>query len=260
MNILAVGDVVNQCGLDMFCSSFYKLKKQYSVDFTIVDGENIRGAGLLPRDAEQLYQSGADVITLGNHALRKQEIRNFLDDREYILRPINFAPQLEGRGAGVYNVGGIKIKVINAIGRCYMDFVPDNPFFAVEDEIKTGREADITIVDFHAEATSEKIAMGYFLDGRVSAVFGTHTHVQTADHKILPKGTGYISDIGMTGVYQSVLGVKPEDSIAMFTGDFPQRLRPAEGPCTLCGALFEIDGRSGRCTAVRPIAVGEQEI
>jgi metallophosphoesterase (TIGR00282 family) len=198
-NVLAVGDVVGESGVDYLNRHLRSLKKTYSVDFTVVNGENAAGVGLLPRHADQIFDAGADVITLGNHTWNKMQIADYLDDNRYILRPDNYASPLPGRGYGVFDgPRGLRIGVINLMGRYELDSNLENPFTRA-DRILSQMDADLILVDFHAEASSEKLAFGYYLDGRASAVWGTHTHVPTADQGILPKGTGYCTDLGMTG-------------------------------------------------------------
>ncbi|MDP4108547.1 MAG: TIGR00282 family metallophosphoesterase [Bacillota bacterium] len=254
MNILAIGDIVGKSGLEMLNKHLRALKKLKDISFVIANGENANGLGLTKGQAEAIFSAGVDVITLGNHTFHVREIGRYLDENEFILRPANLAPQAPGRGAGVFWAGGVKIKVINLIGRCMMDFGPDNPFLEADRLIKDN-DAKITVVDFHAQATSEKNAMGYYLDGRVSAVFGTHTHVQTADERVNPKKTGYISDLGMTGPSVSVLGIRPEQSIAFFRGDLPPRFETAPGDAMLCGAIFEIDETNGLCLSVERVSI-----
>ena len=202
-NILAVGDVVAPQGLAYLRKKLPMLRKKYEAAFTVVNGENASNVGLTPQQAEDMLDAGADVITLGNHAFRQRSILNYLDDIPYILRPANYAPQNPGRGWGVFDSKLGHIGVINLIGRVNMDYGPDNPFLQIDKILPQMQEAKLILVDFHAEATSEKLAMGYMLDGRVTAVWGTHTHVPTADVQILPQGTGYITDLGMTGPKQS---------------------------------------------------------
>ena len=251
MKILAVGDIVSQPGLDTVNSLLRNIRKQYGIDFVIVNGENASGVGITPKQAEDIFASGADVITLGNHVFHKRQIVPYLDDCAYILRPANQAPQQPGRGYGIYDCLGYRLLVINLIGRCEMQFGPDNPFL-LADRILREQEGkyDIAVCEFHGSATSEKIAMGFYLDGRCSAVYGTHTHVQTADARVNPKGTGYITDLGMTGPLWSVLGIEPEQSIAMFRGDLTEYFRPAQGETALMGAVFEIDPSTGKCNSV----------
>ena len=247
LTVLAVGDVVAPSGLQFLSRHLRPLRKLHGVDFCVVNGENASMVGLTPTQADQIFDAGADVITLGNHTWNRREIVPYLADCRYILRPDNFAPQLPGRGWGVFETNAGPVTVVSLIGRCSMPFGPDNPFLRVESVLKAcGTKA--VLVDFHAEATSEKLAMGYLLDGRASAVWGTHTHVPTADCGVLPKGTGYVTDLGMTGPAISVLGVRPEQSIANFRGDLTSRFEAAPGPCKLESALFVIDMDTGRCT------------
>ncbi len=219
----------------------------------MVNGENAAGTGILPRQADEILDAGADVVTLGNHAFRRKEICPYLDDSPYILRPLNLAPQVPGRGWGEYETPMGSVLVVNLIGRCGMDFGPDNPFLMMDRILAETAEARIHLVDFHAEATSEKLAMGFMLDGKVTAVWGTHTHVPTADARVLPGGTGYITDLGMTGPKHSVIGIEPGLSISKFRGDVYSRYKAAGGSCWLCGAVFTVDKDTGRCTAVRQI-------
>ena len=213
--VLCIGDVVGNPGMDRIYRNLRQLKRDTHADFVIVNGENAAVVGLTPSQADEILSSGADVITLGNHSFGKREIIPFLEDSDQIIRPANYAPQLPGRGWNVYETRGGDLAVIELIGRCNMDYGPDNPFLMVEKILKQ-ITAKMILVEVHAEATSEKLAMGYMLDGRVSAVYGTHTHVPTADNRILPRGTGYVTDLGMTGPRDSVLGIRPELSIAKF--------------------------------------------
>ena len=246
LRVLAVGDVVGNPGMDRIRKSLRRLIRQTGADFTVVNGENASVVGITPRQAEDILDAGADVITLGNHSFSKREIVPYLDDTDRILRPANYAPQTPGQGWAVYETRFGPIGVIDLIGRCNMDYSPDNPFLLVEKILKK-LDTRLILVELHAEATSEKLAMGYMLDGRVSAVWGTHTHVPTADIRVLPRGTGYITDLGMTGPRESVLGIRPELSIARFRGDLPERYRWAEGETKLEGALFTIDAATGKC-------------
>ena len=246
LRVLAVGDVVGNPGMDRIRKSLRRLIQKTGADFTIVNGENASVVGITPRQAEDILDAGADVITLGNHSFSKREIVPYLDDTDRILRPANYAPQTPGQGWAVYETRFGPIGVIDLIGRCNMDYSPDNPFLLVEKILKK-LDTRLILVELHAEATSEKLAMGYMLDGRVSAVWGTHTHVPTADIRVLPRGTGYITDLGMTGPRESVLGIRPELSIARFRGDLPERYRWAEGDTKLEGALFTIDAATGKC-------------
>ncbi len=255
-NILAVGDVVGGAGLKYLRKVLPELRREYDAAFTVVNGENASDVGLTPDQAEDMFTAGADVVTLGNHAFRRKEICPYLDDSPYILRPLNLAPQVPGRGWGEYETPVGSVLVVNLIGRCGMDFGPDNPFLAIERLLKE-HAPRFVLIDFHAEATSEKLAMAYLLDGRVSALWGTHTHVQTSDGAVFPKGTGYITDLGMTGPAVSVLGVKAEQSIRMFMGDPYVPFSGASGPAKLECAVFTLDDATGLCTEVRALRIEE---
>ena len=244
--VLAVGDVVGNPGLDRISHSLRKLKRQVQADFVIVNGENAAVVGMTPRQGEDILDAGADVITMGNHTFAKREIVDYLEDCPQILRPANLAPQAPGKGWAVFDTKAGPVAVIDLIGRCNMDYGPDNPFLMAEKILKQV-DTKLVFVEIHAEATSEKLAMGYMLDGRVSAVWGTHTHVPTADAQVLPKGTGYVTDLGMTGPKHSVLGIRPELSIAKFRGDLTSRYQWADGPTKLEAVLFTIDTATGKC-------------
>ncbi len=255
--VLAVGDVVGNPGMERIRRSLRYLKRKTEADFVIVNGENASVVGLTPDQAEDIFDAGADVITMGNHTWGKREIVPYMDDCAQILRPANYAPQVPGRGYAVYDTKAGNVAVIDLIGRCNMDYGPDNPFLMIE---KLLREIDakIILVEMHAEATSEKLAMGYLLDGRVSAVWGTHTHVPTADAQILPKGTGYVTDLGMTGPKISVLGIRPELSIQKFRGDLTERYRWADGPTKLEAVLFTIDSTTGKCKKAERVDLNDE--
>ena len=244
--VLAVGDVVGGPGMERIRRHLRQLKRSTGADFVVVNGENASVVGITPNQAEDILDAGADAITLGNHSFSKREITDYLDESPRIIRPANYAPQVPGRGWTVLESRLGPVTLIDLIGRCGMDYGPDNPFLLIEKILKEVKTKFI-LVELHAEATSEKLAMGYLLDGRVSAVWGTHTHVPTADARVLPKGTGYVTDLGMTGPKESVLGIQPELSIAKFRGDLPQRYRWAEGATKLEGVLFTLDGETGKC-------------
>lgn len=255
-NILAVGDVVGEGGLRHLERHLRALKKLKDIHFTVVNGENAAMVGLTRDDAERIFAAGADVITLGNHAFGKVQIADYLDDCPYILRPHNLGARMPGRGYGVYDCGRARIAVINLIGRCDLAFHADNPFKAADTLLQSAEKPTFTLVDFHAEATSEKLAMAYYLDGRVSALWGTHTHVPTADEEVFPKGMGYISDLGMTGAARSVLGIEPEQSVETFLGGLPGRYRePKGGTGKMQGAIFTLDDATGLCVGVERIDV-----
>ena len=255
--ILAVGDVVGNPGMDRIRRSLRYLKRKTNADFVVVNGENAAVVGLTPDQAEDIFDAGADVLTLGNHTFGKREIVPYLEDNSRILRPANFAPQAPGQGYGVYDSKVGPIAVIDLIGRCNMDYGPDNPFLMVDKLLKE-ISAKIILVEIHAEATSEKLAMGYMLDGRVSAVWGTHTHVPSADAQVLPNGTGYVTDLGMTGPMHSVLGIRPELSIAKFRGDLTQRYQWANGPTKIEAVLFTIDSETGLCRKAERVDLNDE--
>ena len=247
MKVLFIGDIVGSSGRDIVKDLLPQIKIENKVDVVIANGENAAGGnGLTERVANELFDNGVDFITLGNHAWDKKDILDFIDNEERIIRPANYPPGTPGKGHRIFTKHGIKLAIANLQGRIYMQplecpfRVMDNILLQLADQVK------IIIVDIHAEATSEKMAMGYYLDGRVSAVLGTHTHIQTADDKILPKGTGYITDVGMTGPYESILGVKKENIIARFLTQIPNRFEVATGTSQLNAVLVEIDDDTGK--------------
>lgn len=254
LRVLAVGDVVGEDGLRHLARTLRPLKKLKDIHFTVVNGENVQMTGLEPADADAIFAAGADVITLGNHTFGKARICPYLDENPYILRPANFGGRVPGRGCAVFDCGALRIRVLNLIGRQSMNNTAADPFTAA-DKLLSGERADFTLLDFHAEATSEKLAMAHYLDGRVSALWGTHTHVPTADEEVFPKGTGYLSDLGMTGPVRGVLGIRAEQSVEHFLGGLPGRYRSAGGPCKLQGAVFTLDSATGLCTAVERVDV-----
>ncbi|MBO4938180.1 MAG: YmdB family metallophosphoesterase [Oscillospiraceae bacterium] len=256
LKVLCVGDVVGNPGMDRVRRSLRYLKRKVNADFVIVNGENAAVVGMTPQQGEDILDAGADCITMGNHTFNKREIVSYLDDCPQIIRPANYAPQAPGRGWAEFDTRFGGIAVIDLIGRCNMDYGPDNPFLMVE-KILRQITAKIILVEIHAEATSEKLAMGYMLDGRVSAVWGTHTHVPTADAQILPGGTGYVTDLGMTGPKHSVLGIRPDLSIAKFRGDLTERYKWADGPTKMEAVLFTIDTATGRCKAAERVDLSE---
>ena len=244
--VLAVGDVVGGPGMERIRRHLRQLKRTTGADFVVVNGENASVVGITPSQAEDILDAGADAITLGNHSFSKREITAYLDESSRIVRPANYAPQVPGKGWTVLESRFGEVTLIDLIGRCNMDYGPDNPFLMIEKILKQV-DTKFILVELHAEATSEKLAMGYMLDGRISAIWGTHTHVPTADARVLPKGTGYVTDLGMTGPRESVMGIQPELSIGKFRGDLPERYRWAEGPTKLEGVLFTLDSQTGKC-------------
>jgi len=254
LKVLAVGDVVGDPGLERIRKSLRKLKRDTGADFVIVNGENASNVGMTPRQGDTIFDAGADVITMRNHTFSRREIIPYIEENRYVLRPANLPPQQPGRGWEIYESRCGDIAVIDLIGRVGMDYLPDNPFLLI-DKILKRIDTKIILVEIHAEATSEKLAMGYMLDGRVSAVWGTHTHVPTADPMILPKGTGYVTDLGMTGPAISVIGIQPKLSIDKFRGEMFQRYQSAEGPTKLNAVLFTIDAGTGKCTKVERVDI-----
>ena len=246
VKILDVGDVCGEPGHDYIEKNLKNYRRANAIDFVVANGENANVVGVTPRQVDTMLRSGVDVVTLGNHTWTRTELRPYLEERSRILRPANFAPQCPGRGIGVFKTSFGDVCVLNLIGRFTLDGNTDNPFVIADGYMEEIKEK-IILVDFHAEGTSEKRAMGFMLDGRASAVWGTHTHVQTSDAEVLPKGTGYITDLGMTGAASSVLGIDPEQSIGKFFGDPPRRYESAKGPVKLEGCIFEIDPETGRC-------------
>ncbi len=256
MRVLCIGDVVGSRGCNFVREKLPQLKKFYSIDAVICNGENSAdGNGILPVSADSLFASGVDVITLGNHAFRRREIYSYLDESPFIIRPANY-PDSTTPGAGkcVLDMGRFRMTVVNLCGNVYSQDALDCPFKTM-DRILKEADTKIVIVDFHAEATGEKLALAHYLDGRVSAIFGTHTHVQTADEQILPHGTGYITDVGMTGATNSVLGVKSEIIIEKLKDKLPVRFEISEEPYKLDGVIFDIDNTSCKCTGVERISV-----
>ena len=254
MKILAVGDVVGSNGLEYLSSKLWSVRSSLNVDMCIVNGENASEIiGLGRGDAMKILDAGADVVTLGNHSFGRRDIYPLLDDTERIIRPANFAPGTPGIGYTIVRVGGCRVLCISLIGTVNM--TPESsPFYEADRILEREKGSyDVSVVDFHAEATSEKIALGRYLDGRVSVVFGTHTHVQTADEEIFPGGTAYITDIGMTGPTNGVIGVDADISIRKLMTHMPEHFRVAEGPCKARGALFEIDEQNGRATGIKRV-------
>lgn len=261
MRVLAVGDVCGKIGCVAAARILPALRRREQIDLVIINGENSAdGNGITPDSAEQLFSCGADVITGGNHTLRRKEIYSLLDENAFLLRPHNL-PAEYGKGYCLLDMGRTCAAVLNLSGRIYLEkSEATNPFLAADALLEQARNdgARLIFVDFHAEATSEKRALGIYLDGKITALFGTHTHVQTADAQILPHGTGYITDLGMTGPADSVLGVKPSIIInRLKTGD-PAKFELADGRCILNGCIFDVDSSSGKTTAIKPLYIQEE--
>lgn len=252
MRILTIGDVVSSQGCEYLRRTLRQLKRDYQAELVIVNGENSAvGNGITPGSAEALFEAGADVITLGNHALRRPEISRYLDEQEFIVRPVNYHPSAPGKGAVIVDKGSVSVAVINLQGAVYLDNIA-NPFEAIDAALEKAAAAGarIIVIDFHAEASSEKRAMGFYVDGRASVLFGTHTHVQTSDEQILPRGTGYITDLGMTGPFYSVLGIEPAIAIQKMKTNLPVRFQNPDGSCTVEGCFFEVDNKTGKTVQI----------
>jgi len=262
MRILFLGDVMGRAGREAVASRLPGLRSAWRLDLVVVNAENTTGgAGLSPDHAKVLLAAGADVLTLGDHAFDQKEMASFIDTEPRILRPLNYAKGAPGRGAGVFDAGrGRKVLVAQVLGRVFMKQPFDDPFSAIDAVLRShppGGMVQASLVDVHAEATSEKMGLGHFCDGRASVVVGTHTHVPTADTMILPGGTAYQSDAGMCGDYNSVIGMDKVEPLRRFiTGMARDRFAPADGPATLCGLMAETDDRTGLTTAVHPVREG----
>ncbi len=253
MKILCIGDVVSRIGRDMLFRYVEELKYSKEIDFVIANGENSNhGRGMTRNCYDEMKRAGVDAFTMGNHVWGAKDVINIMETEGDVVRPANLSPQVPGSGSVILSTkDGVKVGIINLIGQVNMQPPCNSPFDAAVCEIeKISKITPVIIVDFHAEVTSEKMAMGYYLDGKVSAVFGTHTHIQTADAKILPNGTGYITDLGMTGPSESVLGMNKTIIVNRFVTGMPQKFEIATGKGQFCGCIFTVDEESGRCTAV----------
>ena len=255
MRILAIGDVTSEGGVKHLEENLWRVRKEERIDFCVVNGENagfVTGAS--PEAAERIFMAGADCISGGNHTLRNKAAYSYLDSNDAILRPINFEGAA-GHGYTVLDCNGYKILVISAMGNVYIEPTLDNPYGYIDRALcrEEGRY-DFALLDIHAEATGEKLAIGYAYDGKINVIFGTHTHVQTADEQILPKGPGYITDLGMCGESGGVLGMDPEVVVKRMRTRLPEKFAVAKGRCVATGAIFDLDEKSGRVTAVKRIS------
>ena len=254
MRILAVGDVVGRSGRKAFCTYTPKLKQEKNIDLVIVNGENAaHGKGLTQSTFMELLSGGADIVTSGNHIWDNKDVLKIIDQEPFLIRPANYPEGTPGKGFCIYPHRSKTIGVINLSGRTFMP-VMDCPFVKATEIFKElNNTCDIIILDFHAEATSEKMSMGFFLDGKITAMFGTHTHIQTADARILPQGTAYITDLGMVGSYNSVLGIRPKEAIDKFLTAMPVKFEVAEGSCIYCGIILEIDNKTNKVTDIERV-------
>lgn len=261
MRLLFLGDLVGRSGRQAATDMLPGLVERHSIDFVIVNGENsAAGFGITEEILQDVLDAGADVVTTGNHVWDQRDTLVYIERQDRLLRPLNFPQGAPGRGANLFTArNGARVLVMNVMGRVFMDSL-DDPFLAVErvlDATPLGQVADAIVIDMHAEATSEKQALAHFVDGRASLVVGTHTHVPTADHQILPGGTAYMSDAGMCGDYDSVLGMEKDEPISRFLRKIPSgRFTPAMGEATVCGVAVEVDDASGLATAIEPVRLG----
>lgn len=259
MNILFVGDVVGRPGRRALARLLPDLKNRYDVSFTVVNGENAAGGlGITQKTAAEIFDSGADVITLGNHTFAKKDALSYCSQEPRLLRPQNYPPGVPGHGYGVFaSRDGTPVAVASILGRTFMDPV-DCPFRAADHILEQVRpQASVIVIDAHAEATSEKCALGRYLDGMASALIGTHTHVQTSDERVLPKGTAYITDAGMTGVVDSILGMDPDVVVGRFLTSVGSRFRLAEGPAALQGVVIHVDNITGRAEGITRVVAAD---
>jgi len=262
MRILFLGDVMGRAGRAAISDNLPRLRKDWRLDFVVVNGENAtNGAGLNEAHAKALLVAGADCLTLGDHAFDQRDMLSFIDSEPRILRPVNFAKDAPGKGYRLFNApGGRKVLVAQVLGQVFMKRPFDDPFSAIEPILKShprGGLAQAIIVDVHCEATSEKMAMGHYCDGRASLVVGTHTHVPTADAQVLPGGTGFLSDAGMCGDYNSVIGMDKAEPMRRFITGMPKaRFTPALGEATLSGVFVDTDDRTGIARSIRMVRVG----
>lgn len=254
MKILAVGDIVGESGVKKLKEQLPKIKKEKNIDFVITNGENsASGMGITEKNFNNIIEAGTNVITMGNHTWGKKEIFKFIDNPK-LLRPANYPKGVHGTGLGIYECNGKKIAVMNLMGRVDINILTENPFIMASDMVKEiQNKVDIIIMDFHAEATAEKIAMARYLDGKITILFGTHTHVQTADEQILPNGTAYITDLGMTGPKNSVIGMDIQASIKRFETTLPEKYKLAEGECIMNAVIFDIDDETNKVTKIERI-------
>jgi len=257
-NILVIGDVVGRCGRDILCEQLKTIKEEYEIDFTVVNGENATtGNGINEKYASLFFEWGADVITLGNHSFDKRDIEHLLETDRRIIRPLNLSPDLPGDGVTVIEKDGVYYAVINLIGQVFIEKESSSPFETLKKAVANVRrkyENPVIIVDFHAEATSEKQALAYHLEGEISAIYGTHTHVQTNDARILSGFTGYITDVGMTGSLDSVIGLEKEIGVGRFVGGEKKSFRWGETSPMINGAVFTVDENTGETKKIKLIS------
>ncbi|MEG0615051.1 MAG: TIGR00282 family metallophosphoesterase [Oscillospiraceae bacterium] len=258
MNLLFVGDIVGKSGCDFFAKKLYTIKKDYNIDITVVNGENsAQGNGITRQSAEFLFQAGVDVITTGNHAFKRREAVEMFNENDFLVRPANYPAGCVGKGLCILDLGRCQIAIINLMGVVYLEPL-DNPFTVV-DKLLEEIETPNIFVDFHAEATAEKKAMGFHLSKRVTAMFGTHTHVQTADECVLDGHTGYITDVGMSGAEESVLGVKKEIALEKMRSHFPVKFEESDKPCFINAVVVSFDEKFGKCDKISRVILRQND-
>lgn len=256
MKILAVGDIVGEAGVRKLKEELPKIKKEENIDFVITNGENSAGGmGITEKNFRDILEAGTNVITMGNHTWGKKDIFKFIDAPQ-LLRPANYPKGVVGKGLGIYECKNKKIAVMNFMGRVDINILTENPFIMAKEMVEDLQgKVDMIFIDFHAEATAEKIAMGRFLDGKITALFGTHTHVQTADEQIFPNGTAYITDLGMTGPKNSVIGMDVNVSFKRFETTLPEKYKLADGECILNAVEFEVNDYTNKVTGIKRIRI-----
>src|SRR5256885_1096420 len=260
MKVLMIGDVVARPGRVAVLERIQDLREQHAIDFAVMNAENVAGGfSITPQLADQLFSAGIDVMTSGNHIFDKREVIGYIERNPRLLRPANYPPNTPGRGMWTGEIKGTRVAVVNLMGRVFMP--PTDDPFRIGDELVSSLSADIKVrlVDIHAEATSEKVAMGWFMDGRASAVVGTHTHIQTADERILPNGTAYLTDLGMTGSYAGVIGMSHTDVIARFTTPTARRAEHSTGDVRICAAVIDIDEETGRARSITRLSLPHEQ-
>lgn len=262
MRILVAGDVVGKAGRNILRAGLERLRAREDYDLVVVNVENAAaGFGITPDIANQFFRLGIDVLTTGNHVWDKREILDYLDREPRLLRPLNYPEKCPGVGTHLLTTAsGVEVAVVNLQGRVFMPLI-DCPFQTIDRELEELKDkAQVILVDFHGEATSEKMALGWYLDGRVSAVVGTHTHVPTADERVLPKGTAYVTDLGMCGAYDSVIGIEPQSSLPRFLTAMPTKFEPAKADPWMCGAVIDVDEETARARSIRRVKLTEADL
>jgi metallophosphoesterase (TIGR00282 family) len=255
MKLLVIGDVTSRGGIEHLKKNLWRVRREENVDFCVVNGENASFiTGISPELAEELFTAGADVITGGNHTMHNTRAYTYLDDKNEILRPINFGDAAPGHGYAIVDGAGFRVLIINALGCVHIEPVLDSPYPFIDKALASAKgKYDFSVLDFHAEATGEKLAIGYAYDGKINAIFGTHTHVPTADETVLPNGTGYITDVGMCGESGGILGMDKDTVLERMRTKLPHKFKASDGAPFANGAIFDIDNSSKKCKSVKRI-------